>query len=61
MENDVNWNRWYATKSYLRSALWTAPLIALVLEQIAIHIVSSIDTSSWWVPELDTTVAGAAG
>ena len=61
MENDVNWNQWYATKSYLRSALWTAPLIALVLEQIAIHIVSSIDTSSWWVPELDTTVAGAAG
>jgi uncharacterized membrane protein len=61
MEKDVNWNQWYATKSYLRSALWTAPLIALVLEQIAIHIVSSIDTSSWWVPQLDTTLAGAAG
>lgn len=57
----MNWNQWYATKSYLRSALWTAPLIALVLEQIAIHIVSSIDTSSWWVPQLDTTLAGAAG
>ena len=30
----MNWNLRYAVMSYLRSTLWTAPVIALVLEQI---------------------------
>jgi uncharacterized membrane protein len=29
----VTWNGWYALKSYLRSTIWTVPLLALVLEQ----------------------------
>jgi hypothetical protein len=33
----MGWNRWYAAKSYLRSALWIVPLIALVIEQAAIR------------------------
>jgi uncharacterized membrane protein len=57
----MGWNRWYAARSYLRSALWIAPLIALVLEQLAIRVVSAIETSSTWVPQLATTVAGTTG
>ena len=29
----MRWNRWYAFKSYILSALWLAPLIAIVLQQ----------------------------
>ena len=28
------WNRWYAFKSYILSALWLAPLIAIALSQV---------------------------
>ena len=28
------WNRWYSYKSYLRSALWIVPLVALVVEVV---------------------------
>ncbi|WP_321897706.1 DUF2254 family protein [Paraburkholderia heleia] len=27
----MDWNRWYSLKSYLRSSLWTVPLIAVAL------------------------------
>lgn len=30
----MGWSRWYATKSYLGSALWIVPLIALVLVSV---------------------------
>lgn len=57
----MNWNRWYATKSYLRSALSIVPLAALVLEQIAIRAVFLIEASTSWVPQVDVTIAGAVG
>ena len=34
----MNWSRRYAIKSYLRSTVWTAPVIALVLEQITFRV-----------------------
>jgi uncharacterized membrane protein len=34
----MNWSRRYAIRSYLRSTVWTAPVIALVLEQITFRI-----------------------
>jgi uncharacterized membrane protein len=34
----MSWSRWYAIKSYLRSAIWTAPVIALVFEQATFRI-----------------------
>jgi uncharacterized membrane protein len=34
----VNWSRWYAIRSYLRSAIWTAPVIALALEQATFRL-----------------------
>jgi uncharacterized membrane protein len=55
----MSWNRWYATRSYFRSALWIVPLIALVLEQVAIRAVSDADVS--WVPQIARTPAGTIG
>ena len=34
----MNWNRRYAIKSYLLSTVWTAPVIALLLEQATYRI-----------------------
>jgi hypothetical protein len=45
----MNWKQRYAAKSYLRSALWIIPLIALVREQIAIRLASTFDDSLTWV------------
>jgi uncharacterized membrane protein len=56
----MNWSRWYAAKSYLRSALWTAPLFALVLEQIAIRLTSAIDAAFPGLTHATTTAGGAA-
>jgi len=32
----MSWNRWYAFKSYMLSALWLAPLIAILFSQITL-------------------------
>lgn len=57
----MGWNRWYATRSYLRSTLWLVPLTALVLEQVAIRAVSAVDQYFYWVPEPATTASAAIG
>jgi uncharacterized membrane protein len=57
----MDWNRWYAARSYLRSTLWLVPLIALVVEQVAIRLVAGIDRYFYWVPELATTAAATVG
>ena len=36
---DMQWNRWYVAKSYLYSALWIVPLVALLLENVVIRLV----------------------
>ena len=57
----MSWKQRYAAKSYLRSALWIIPLVALVLEQIAIRLASTFDASLTWAPRLARTAAGTAG
>lgn len=57
----MHWSKRYAIKSYLNSALWTAPLMALLLEQIFIRIISATGQSITWIPQLETTVAGTTG
>jgi len=37
----VTWSRWYSIRSYLRSAVWTAPVMALALEQVTFRIASA--------------------
>ncbi len=55
----MKWNRWYTTKSYLSSALWTVPLIALALENVAIRLLFFLHAWLDWVPWFGTTLTGA--
>jgi uncharacterized membrane protein len=61
LERAMGWDRWYSTRSYLRSTLWLMPLTALVLEQIAIRLVSAVDQYFYWIPEPATTASAAIG
>jgi uncharacterized membrane protein len=56
----MGWNRWYAARSYLRSALWIVPLIALLLEQVAIRVTAAVDLRLNF-PQLAATPAGTIG
>jgi len=55
----MQWNRWYATKSYLHSSLWVVPLIALVLENVAIRLLFALHAWLEWVPWFGATLSGA--
>jgi uncharacterized membrane protein len=55
----MDWNRWYATRSYLKSLLWIVPLMALLLEQVAIRALFRLDAYLDWVPRFATTTQGA--
>ena len=46
------WNRLYAARSYIASALWLVPLIALILDQAAVYAVSTLSP----LPGLDTAI-----
>jgi uncharacterized membrane protein len=46
----MNWNRWYAFRSYLRSSLWIVPFIALLLEQVTFRVVYALDARFTWIP-----------
>ena len=56
----MQWNRWYATKSYFSSALWIVPLIALLLENVTIRLVFGLHEQLKWVPWFGTTLTGTA-
>jgi len=55
----MQWNRWYAAKSYLNSALWIVPLVALLLENVVIRLVFVLHGWLDWIPWFGTTVTGA--
>jgi len=57
----MGWNRWYAARSYVRTALWIVPLLTLVLEQVTIRIVAAIDHHVDWVPMIGATAEGTLG
>jgi uncharacterized membrane protein len=57
----MTWNRWYAARSYLSSALWIVPLVALVLENVVIRLMFALHAWLDWVPWFGTTLAGATG
>jgi uncharacterized membrane protein len=46
----VNWSRRYAIRSYLLSAVWTAPVVALVLEQATYRIAYLSRVDLGWIP-----------
>src|SRR3954471_23549914 len=57
----MGWNRWYAARSYVRTALWIVPLLALVMEQVLIRIIARVDTHVAWVPWVGATAEGILG
>ena len=57
----MGWNRWYASRSYVRTAIWIVPLLTLVVEQIVIRIVANIDAPVAWVPWVGATAEGILG
>ena len=44
----MTWNRRYQVKSYLRSALWVIPFVAVPLEQVAWVLARTLDTRFGW-------------
>ena len=46
-------------KSYLSSALWIVPLVALLLENVVIRVVFGLHEWLDWIPWFGTTVTGA--
>jgi uncharacterized membrane protein len=44
----MTWNRRYQIKSYIRSALWIVPLIALLLEQVVGRLAYKFDARFAW-------------
>src|ERR1700757_3287618 len=56
----MNWNRWYVARTYITSALWVVPLLALLLENVVIRLVFLLHGSLDWIPWFGTTVSGAA-
>ena len=54
----LTWGRLYRTTSYLKSALWTVPLVAIVLEQMLAPLLRALDAwLRWRLGELE--LAGA--
>lgn len=44
----MTWNRRYRVKSYIRSALWIVPLVALLLEQVTAALAHTLDAWLGW-------------
>ena len=44
----MTWNRRYQVKSYLRSALWIIPFVAVPLQQVAWVLTRTLDTRFAW-------------
>ena len=58
VRSTVTWGRVYRTTSYLKSALWTVPLIAIALELALAPVIRALDTwQRWKLTELE--LAGA--
>ena len=55
----MEWNRRYATKSYLSSALWIVPIVALLLENVFIRLVFVLHDWLGWIPWFGTSLTGA--
>jgi uncharacterized membrane protein len=55
----MNWNRLYAFKSYVLSALWLAPLIAFVLSQMTFRVADALQLEFGWIPGFAFSEAGA--
>jgi uncharacterized membrane protein len=46
----MSWNIRYAIKSYLLSSVWTAPIVALALEQLTFRVAYVHELDFGWIP-----------
>ncbi len=53
------WNRWYAIKSYIFSALWLAPLIAFLLSHLMFRTMYVLQLDPGWIPGFEFSKEGA--
>ncbi len=44
----MSWNQWYRISSYIKSALWVAPFVAMLLEQVTLRLAFLIDKQTGW-------------
>ena len=44
----MSWNQWYRISSYIKSALWVAPVVAMLLEQVALRLSFLTDKKLGW-------------
>jgi uncharacterized membrane protein len=56
----MHWNRWYTFKSYIASTVWSAPVVALLLEQIVFRTAYAWQLDYGWLPGFSLTREGAA-
>jgi uncharacterized membrane protein len=48
VRSKLTWGRLYRTTSYLKSALWTVPLVAIALELLLSPLIHALDTWQRW-------------
>ena len=53
----IPWNRWYSIKSYIRSALWIVPVIALLCYIVMTRITRSVEGWLWHSGRIDEATA----
>ena len=54
----MSWNRWYALKSYVLSALWLAPLLAFVASQLTFRVSNALGVEFGAIPGFAFTAEG---
>ena len=55
----MQWNRWYAIRSYVFSALWLAPLIAFLLSHLMLRTMFLLQFDPGWIPGFEFNEEGA--
>ena len=56
--DSMNWSRWYAVRSYVKSSLSIVPFLALVLEQLTLRGSLAIDARLSWIPRWPLGMSG---
>ena len=44
----MTWNQWYRLKSYVNSALWVVPVVAMLFEQVTLRLIYFVDGRVGW-------------
>ena len=44
----MTWNQWYRLTSYVKSALWVVPVVAMLFEQVTLRLIYFVDGRVGW-------------